>query len=75
MDRICAIFCNPPLAFARLGGSTTPLAAYRWADPSNPRSDGSTIVTPDWTLNVLPDATVDPFKPQVLRFRDHLREL
>lgn len=70
MDRICAIFCNPPLAFARLGGSTTPLAAYRWADPSNPRSDGSTVVTPDWTLNVLPDATVDPFKPQVLRFRD-----
>lgn len=70
MDRICAIFCNPPLAFARLGGSTSPLAAYRWSDPLNPRSDGNTVIRADWSLNVLTDGSVDPFLPQVLRFRD-----
>lgn len=69
-DRICAIYCDPPIAFARLGGSTTPLAAYRWERPQNPRTDSDTVVVPTWSLNVLPDATVDPFLPQTVRFRD-----
>jgi hypothetical protein len=28
-DRICELFCVPPIAIARLGGSTTPLEAYQ----------------------------------------------
>ena len=69
-DRICAIYCDPPIAFARLGGSTTPLAAYKWATPANPRTDGNTVIVPSWSLNILPDGTVDPFLPNTIRFRD-----
>ncbi|MGH6909082.1 MAG: hypothetical protein ACREEG_02765, partial [Phenylobacterium sp.] len=69
-DVIHELFCNPPLAVARLGGSTTPLAAYRWVQPANPRTDGETVIAPDWSLNILPDGSADPFRPQSIRFKD-----
>lgn len=69
-DRICDVFFVPPISFARLGGSTTPLAAYRWEAPKNPRTEGETVVVPSWSLNILPDGRADPFLPDSLRFRD-----
>lgn len=69
-DRICALFCVPPIAVARLGGSTTPMAAYRWEAPTNPRTQGETVIVPDWSLEVLADGSIDPVKPSELRFRD-----
>jgi hypothetical protein len=69
-DRICEIYCVPPIAIARLGGSTTPLAAYQWGRPANPRTDGETVIVPAWSLNILPDGSADPFLPQSIRFRD-----
>jgi hypothetical protein len=69
-DVIQAIFCNPPIAIARLGGSSTPAAAYAWAEPPNPRTDGNTVAVPQWSLAVLPDGTVDPFLPETLTLRD-----
>jgi hypothetical protein len=64
------LFCDPPIVIARLGGSTTPLASYTWADPPNPRADSTTVIMPDWSFNVLPDGSLEPFKPDLIRFRD-----
>jgi hypothetical protein len=69
-DIIQELFCDPPIAIARLGGSTTPLAAYNWHQPPNPRADGETVIQPEWSLNILTDGSVDPFKPDSVRFRD-----
>jgi hypothetical protein len=38
-DIIHALFCNPPIAIARLGSSTAPLVAYSWVLHGNPRND------------------------------------
>jgi hypothetical protein len=67
---IQAIFCNPPIAIARLGGSTTPAAAFAWAQPPNPRADGNTVAVPQWSLGILTDGSVDPFLPETITFRD-----
>jgi hypothetical protein len=67
---IQALFIDPPIAIARLGGSAAPQDAYCWAEPDNPRSDGNTVIAPWWTLEVLSDATVDPRMPTTIRLRD-----
>src|SRR5262249_7838419 len=67
---IQALFIDPPIAIARLGGSSAPQDAYCWADPINPRSDGNTVIVPWWTLEVLSDATVAPRRPTTIRPRD-----
>jgi hypothetical protein len=67
---IQSIFFNPPIAIARLGGSTTPAAAYTWTWPPNPRADGDTVAAPQWSLGVLPDGSIDPFLPETITFRD-----
>lgn len=64
------LYCDPAIVIARVGGSTTPLAAYTWSQPADPRSDGETVVLPTWSLNVLSDGSVDPFRPGSIRFRD-----
>jgi hypothetical protein len=69
-DQIMALFCNPPIAVARLGGSPTPLDAYHWRSPLNPRSDGETVIFPAWSLELQSDGTVEPFMPPDLRLRD-----
>src|SRR5580704_18042895 len=69
-EQILGLFCEPPIVIARLGGSTTPLDCCVWEEPPNPRSDGATVLVPDWSLNVLPDGSVEPFKPDAIRFRD-----
>jgi hypothetical protein len=69
-DVIQSIFIDPPIAIARVGGSTTPLDAYIWAESSDPRSDGETTIVPTWSLDILPDGSVSPTLPTELRFRD-----
>ncbi|MEA2976034.1 MAG: hypothetical protein QOF19_1554 [Alphaproteobacteria bacterium] len=69
-DLIQAIFVTPGLAFARLGGSSTPLSAYDWIDTRAPRSDGETSIAPAWTLAVQPDGSPQPFMPDSIGFRD-----
>ena len=64
------LFCDPPIAIARVGGSTTPLVAYTWAQPPSPRADGETVALPVWSLRVLPDGSADPFLPDSIPFRD-----
>jgi hypothetical protein len=64
------IFVDPPIAIARLGGSSAPQDAYRWVESNNPRSDGNTVIAPWWTFEVLSDGTVDPRMPDSVRLRD-----
>ena len=64
------IFCDPPIVVARLGGSTTPAAAYSWQESPDPRSDGDTDIVPDWSLDVLLDGSLRPFKPDTIELRD-----
>lgn len=67
---IQAIFIDPPIAVARLGGSNAPQDAFRWVEAVNPRSDGNTVIAPWWTLDILGDATVEPRMPTSIRLRD-----
>lgn len=69
-ERICALFCVPPISIARLGGSTAPVSAYAWANPANPRTDGQTVVAPAWSLGIGPDGVQAPFMPESIGFRD-----
>jgi hypothetical protein len=67
---IQAIFVDPPIAIARLGGSRIPQDAYIWVEPGNPRSDGNTVVAPWWSLDVHADGSVTPRMPTDVRLRD-----
>jgi hypothetical protein len=69
-DLIQAIFVTPGLAFARLGGSSTPLSAYDWIDTQAPRADGETSIAPAWSMAVQPDGSPQPFMPDSIGFRD-----
>jgi hypothetical protein len=67
---IQAIFCDPSIVIARLGGSTTPVAAYSWEESPDPRGEGDTVIVADWSLGVLPDGSLRPFKSDTLVLRD-----
>jgi hypothetical protein len=69
-DLIQAIFVTPGLAFARLGGSSTPQFAYDWIDTRAPRADGETSIAPTWTIAIQPDGSPAPFMPESVTFRD-----
>jgi hypothetical protein len=69
-ETIRQIFCDPPISIARLGGSSTPLDAYVWNEPANPRADGNTIIQPAWSLRVNLDGSFQPVMPDSIIFRD-----
>jgi hypothetical protein len=69
-EAIQSVFILPPIAIARLGGSTSPQAAYRWVEAPNPHSKGETTIEPDWSLVVQSDGTVQPVMPESLSFRE-----
>lgn len=66
--QIQAIFINPPIAVARLGGSNTPMDSFRWVDSPDPHLQ--TVISPDWSLDVDLDGVVTPRMPESLTFRD-----
>lgn len=65
-----SIFIDPPMAVARLGGSPAPQDAYEWAQSQNPRTEGETVIVPAWSLNVLPDGSVEAIMPADVKLRD-----
>lgn len=65
-----ALFIEPPIAIARLGGSSVPQDAYSWGAEANPRAGADTALLPEWTLDVQTDASVAPRMPVSLQFRD-----
>jgi hypothetical protein len=66
--QIQAIFIDPPIAVARLGGSSTPMDSFRWVDSSDPHLQ--TVIAPDWSLDVDVDGVATPRLPDSLIFRD-----
>jgi hypothetical protein len=69
-EAIQAIFFDPPIAIARLGGSSVPQDAFVWVESPDPRADGETAVLPAVSLKVLPDGSVEPTMPTEISFRD-----
>jgi len=69
-DTIQDIFIDPPLAIARLGGSSMPQDAYVWVTAPEPRAGDTTTIAPTWTLMVQQDATVVPILPTQVTLRD-----
>ena len=68
--KIQALFINPPLVVARLGGSSVPQDAYVWRQSPDPRADGETAIAPTWSLTILADGSAQPQMPSELVFRD-----
>jgi hypothetical protein len=53
MTAIRRIWLQQPLAFARVGGSSNPLPAFRWSQPDlRPRGTGKTMIVPAPTFRV-----------------------
>ena len=69
VDTIRRLMFTPPVAVARLGGSSTPMAAFDWA-PGDPHTVYETRARPTWTLTVGADGTVTPTLPAKLEVRD-----
>lgn len=70
MAEIQEIFFLPPMAIARLGGSATPLASFRWEEDPSLHGAGQTVILPEVSLAVQPDGSIRPFRPCVIQFRD-----
>lgn len=68
--RVIEIFFRPPLAIARLGGADSPMDNYAWREDPTIHGAGRTVIDPAVTLEVLPDGSVWPFVPSVVRFHD-----
>ncbi len=64
------IFVNPPIAIARLGGSSAPQEAYQWIQNPRPRANAETVIAPTWSLRILPDSSVEPYLPTEVNLRD-----
>ena len=70
MARVLELFFHPPLAIARVGGSPVPLDAFDWAPDLAPHSGARTVIRPAVTLEVMSDATLRPFIPSSICFKD-----
>lgn len=71
--RILRILFRPPLAIARLGGADTPMDSYVWRVDPTVHGAARTVLEPAVSLEVLPDGSVSPFVPSVIRFRERGR--
>jgi hypothetical protein len=70
MVMVLAVRFHPPLAIARLGGADTPMDNYQWVEDPTIHGASRNVIEPRTTLEVLPDGSVWPFMPNVLRFRE-----
>lgn len=68
---LTGLWITPPLAFARLGGSPTPCAAFSWAKVGiSPSGSAQTTLSPEETLTLADDGTVSSDVPNTLVFKD-----
>ena len=67
---IQSLFINPPIAVARLGGSTVPQDAYLWVESPDPRADGETAIVPTWSFTIRADGSAAVSMPTELVLRD-----
>jgi len=65
------IWIYPPLAFARLGASDTPMDNFHWADNDYAaRGTAETVIRPAKSLTVAEDGTVGVHEPDRIVFKD-----
>lgn len=69
--RITGISFQPPLAFARLGGASTPMDNYIWRYDPTIHGSSRNAIDPALTFDVLADGSIFPFTPTLIRFREH----
>ncbi|HTN84333.1 MAG TPA: hypothetical protein VL242_11625, partial [Sorangium sp.] len=70
MVAIVEIFLLPPLAIGRLGAGKTPLENFTWREDPTVHGAARNVIEPAPTLEVLPDGSITPYLPGVIRFRD-----
>src|SRR5215217_7668464 len=70
MVMIQTIFFQPPLAVARLGGAPTPMDSYVWREDPTVHGSARNVIEPALTFEILPDGSISPFVPSMLRFRE-----
>ena len=67
---IQAIYWNPAICVARVGGSSLPMDAFTWVPSQDPRNIGETRIAPSWSLDVQPNGSVVPRMPDRIILRD-----
>jgi hypothetical protein len=67
---IQAIYCNPAMCVARVGGSRVPMDAFTWVPSQDPHNIGETRIAPRWSLDVQPNGSVVPRMPDRITLRD-----
>lgn len=66
-----SIWLEPPLAFARIGGSDQPLEAYDWGENDlSPTGSGKTTIMPSPSLVFDEDGGLQIVRPEIVMFRD-----
>jgi hypothetical protein len=64
------IYFLPPLALARVGGSTTPLDSFRWQTSVGVHGAHQTTIEPAVSFDIAADGTPRARLPNEIRFRD-----
>ncbi len=68
--QLLEVFFYPPMAIARLGGSSTPLESFTWQEDPTLRGAAKTIIEPAISLQIQPDGSVRPYLPSIIHFKD-----
>jgi len=65
------IWLTPPMAFARIGSSDTPMDAYYWSENNpNPKGSNKTTIVPAPTLTIDADGNLGECLPKEIRFKE-----
>ena len=66
-----SLWIEPPLAFARIGNSDTPLQAFNWQEPDmHPSGTGMGTIQAAPSLEFLTDGSLEIVDPQAMVFQD-----
>ncbi len=64
------LYILPPNAVARVGGGAEPVESYGWAMNTDPHGGSHIVITPDVSLAVAADGSVEPYVATTINFKD-----
>ncbi len=70
MRTLLDVFFLPPMAVARVGASDTPIESFHWAEDRTSHGATATVIEPGITLRVNADASLTPYLPKKITFKD-----